>query len=334
MSKKIKDTDYLAVSACVRAMENELLTPERLDQLLAAGTDEETAKLLQGFGIDGLQPGRPETLDAAIARARGAAEEELASMLPDPAVADVFRLRYDYHNVKAILKADALGADARGMLSDLGRVSAAELLADGRGADLSGLDLPGLLGEAAREGYEVLSATRDPQLCDVAVDKWYYRDMLATAPGSAFLTGYVRLAVDAANLRTLVRTLRMGKDADFLRGVLFAGGETDAEAALRVSAAGGSGLAELYAPTPLSRAAEAGAEALRGGALTEFEKRCDDALSAYLEAARLVPFGEEPVLAYLAALETQYTNLRIVLMGRAAGVPAETIRARLRAACV
>ena len=68
--------------------------------------------------------------------------------------------------------------------------------------------------------------------------------------------------------------------------------------------------------------------------LTEFEKRCDDALNAYLDIARLVPFGEEPVLAYLAALETEYTNLRIILMGRAVGVDADTIRGRLRAGYV
>ena len=68
--------------------------------------------------------------------------------------------------------------------------------------------------------------------------------------------------------------------------------------------------------------------------MTDFEKLCDDAQTAYLERARLIPFGEEPVLAYLVARETEYTNLRIVLMGRMAGVPAEVIRSRLRAGYV
>ena len=42
---------------------------------------------------------------------------------------------------------------------------------------------------------------------------------------------------------------------------------------LAVGTAGGSGLTELYGPTPLQAAAEAGVEALRGGTLTEFESR-------------------------------------------------------------
>ena len=36
------------------------------------------------------------------------------------------------------------------------------------------------------------------------------------------------------------------------------------------------------------------------------------------------------LLAFLAARETEYTNLRILLMGRTTGLPADVIRARLR----
>lgn len=37
----------------------------------------------------------------------------------------------------------------------------------------------------------------------------------------------------------------------------------------------------------------------------------------YLAGAQSVPFGEAPLVSYLAARETEYTNLRILLMGRA-----------------
>ena len=45
-------------------------------------------------------------------------------------------------------------------------------------------------------------------------------------------------------------------------------------------------------------------------------------------------FGEAPLVGYLAARETEYTNLRILLMGRGAGLPADVIRSRLRAGYV
>ena len=148
---------------------------------------------------------------------------------------------------------------------------------------------------------------------------------------TAFLRGYVRSQIDAANLRTLVRTIRMGKNEEFLRGVLFEGGEIPLDGILAVSAARGGGLTELSAPPPFAPAAEAGSQALQGGPLTEFEKLCDNVVGEYLAGAQFVPFGEAPLVGYLAARETEYTNLRILLMGRAAGISPEIIRSRLRA---
>ena len=51
MSKKIKDTDYLVISARVKALETGLLTGERMEQLLEAKTDEEAYALLREFGL-------------------------------------------------------------------------------------------------------------------------------------------------------------------------------------------------------------------------------------------------------------------------------------------
>ena len=331
MANKIKDIDYLGISAYVRALENDLLTDDQYEQLISAKSNDEVAKLLQSFGYGELEPTHPEAIDADLVAVRAEALEELGGGMPTPGDLDVFKIKYDYHNVKALLKAEAMNVSPGAMLTDLGRVSVEEMFLAHQERD--GSNLPGHIDDAAREGYDILSATRDPQLSDIAVDKWYFVDLLETAEktGSDFLLGYIRLMIDAANLRTLVRTLRMSKNADFLRGVLFDGGNTAPEELLHVSANSGNGLAELYAPTPLAAAAAAGAKALSGGLLTELEKACDDALTAYLDSARLIPFGEAPVLAYLAARETEYTNLRIILMGRMAGVPADVIRARLRA---
>ena len=334
MSKKIKDTDYLAISARIRAMENGLLTRERMEQVLEARSDDEAVKLLQECGYPQLDATHPEAMDAALSAAREATLSDLGESAPDPRYIDIFKLKYDYHNAKAVLKADAMGTSPDRMLMDMGRVPAAELKEAIRSGELD--ELPGRLAQAVGEAKEVLDTTRDPQLSDIVLDRWCYRDMddVAEATGSAFLHGYVKAQIDAANLRALIRTLRMGKSADFLKGVLFAGGDISEDAVLAVSAAGGSGLLDVYGSTRFKAAAEAGGEALHGGDLTGFEKLCDDAVSDYLATAQFVPFGEAPLLGYLAARETEYTNLRILLLGRAAGLSADVIRSRLRASYV
>ena len=328
MANRIKDTDYLAISARIKAMETGLLTRERMEQVLEARTDEEAVKILQECGYPELDARSPEAMDAALSAAREATLSDVLDGAPDPRYIDIFKLKYDYHNIKAVLKAAAMNVSPDSMLMDMGRVPAAAL----KEAVLTGRldELPEGLVAAAAEAKEVLDTTRDPQLSDIALDRRCYQEMAAVAEetGSAFLAGYVKIQIDAANLRSLVRTLRMGKGGEFLKTVLLEGGDIGTDA---VAAAGNSGaLQELYGPTALQAAAEAGAEALRGGPLTAFEKLCDDAVGEYLAGAQFVPFGEAPLLGYLAARETEYTNIRILLMGRGAGLPAEVIRSRLR----
>ena len=50
MTKRRKDTDYLFLSARIRAMERQLLTAQRLEQLLQAPSAEDCARLLSEWG--------------------------------------------------------------------------------------------------------------------------------------------------------------------------------------------------------------------------------------------------------------------------------------------
>ena len=52
MSHRKKDTDYLAISARIRAMENRLLTRERMDRMIEARDNAEAMKLLAECGYN------------------------------------------------------------------------------------------------------------------------------------------------------------------------------------------------------------------------------------------------------------------------------------------
>jgi V/A-type H+-transporting ATPase subunit C len=49
-----------------------------------------------------------------------------------------------------------------------------------------------------------------------------------------------------------------------------------------------------------------------------------------LKKAKYVPFGPEPILAYVLTREGEQTTVRTVMNGRFAGVSPEDIRERLR----
>ena len=91
-----------------------------------------------------------------------------------------------------------------------------------------------------------------------------------------------------------VRTLRMGKNRDFLEEVLVDGGSVGVQSLM---SADKEQLPALFAHTPLEKAAALGAEALSGGGMTAFERACDNGVNAYLREAKLVSYGPEAVLA-------------------------------------
>ena len=329
MAKKLKDTDYLFISTYLHSRERDLLTAARMERMIEAPTAEDAAKVLQEIGYGELASVNDQELSAVLAQEQEKLFQDLYRFVPDKAVVDVFKVKYDYHNLKTLLKARAVGVDGTRLLLDAGRVSAEEM----RRAVTEGEygSLPELLRRAAVEAGEVLSATGDPQLSDFVLDRAYYAEMLS-ATGSDFLVRYVQAAIDAANLRGAVRTLRMKKGADLLKKVLVEGGSIRADS-VQAAALSGS-LEELYRPTELRTAAELGTAAAQGGSLTAFEKACDDAVTAVAARAKSVPFGVEAVISYLVAKEIEFTAVRIIMSSRMAGIGGDTIRERLREAYV
>ena len=330
---KIKDTDYMTISTRIRAMENKLLTRERMERMLEAHTDDEAVKVLSECGYGELTELTHTALDALLAQARAALYRELRSAVPDPGLVEVFQMKYDYHNAKVLVKAAAIGAEPDRMLMEGGRWSPARLRDAFQRDSLGDFSEP--FRQAVLRARETLNAGNDPQRADFVLDRAYFQEMADTAKavGSPFLQGYVRLLIDAANLRSAVRAARIGKGPDFLRQVLLPGGNVDVSV---LSSGRGADLAAVFRAGPLGEAAAAGAALTSPGSgeLTAFERLCDDAVMGYLAQARRIPFGEQAVVGYLYAREAEFTAIRTILSGRMAGLDSDTIRERLREAYV
>ena len=319
-----KDTDYLSVSARVRAMENRLLTRDRMDRMIDAADDGEARKVLAECGY-------PEggSLDQALAAARADVFRDMESAVPDRRLVEIFQLKYDYHNAKTLLKAAAMGRDPQPLLLPGGRYDPAELAEGWRREELRGCSPA--FQTAMAQAKAVLEDSHDPQQADLILDRACYAEMelLARDLDSRFLQRYVRLLVDVANLRTAVRVHRMGREPEFLRQVLLPGGSVSEQS---IAAARADALGELFAAGSLAQAAQLGAKLAHpgAGAMTDFERACDDAVTAYLASERRVPFGEELVVGYLYAREAEFTAVRTIFAGRAAKLEGDVIRRRLR----
>ncbi len=319
---------YLCLSAMLRAREPKLVNAEKAARMLDASTFEEAAKLLTDCGYEDMSQMTAGEIEAALLQHKAEIFEEIDRLAPDSAIPEIFKMKYDYHNAKVILKSEAVGQDGARLMSASGRIAPAEL--KGLYNEEKYSAMPGRLGSAMEEAKEVLARTSNPQQADFILDRAYFGEMTEAAEksGNAFLQGYARILIDAANLKGAVRTLRMGKDRDFMHDVLIAGGNVSTDRIL--SASDKETLASLFAHSELEKAAALGAEATEGGSLTAFELACDNAVNAYLGKAKLVSFGSEPLTAYLAAVENEITAVRMILTGRLAGFKPEVVKERLR----
>ena len=333
MTGKIKDTEYLYSSSRVRALEKSLLGKERIDRMIEAAGDDEAFKVLAECGYGDLSGGKVD-LEAVLSAQRSSVFALLDSIAPDKRLVDVFRIKYDYHNLKTLIKAAAKQEDASELLIDVGRVPAKNLIEMLNQSSYR--DMPPAMAGATVDATDLLSRTENPQLSDFILDSACLSEMLDTARAldSEFLTGYVKLYIDAANIRSYVRTGRIQKGYDFLRLVLIPGGNVEQSRLFDLSLSGGS-IEELYASGPFEQAAVLAASVLRGDTtLTAFEKEVDDVVIRYLKKARYTSFGEQALAAYMAAKELEITSIRTIMAGRRANLPSDTIREKLREAYV
>lgn len=161
-----RDTDYLYISTRLKARSQNLFSREKLNRLIAARTGEDAVKLLTENGWAAFAPDDLSACEAEIARQQQESFELLYRYAPDRRMIDLFRLKYDYHNLKSVIKADALGSDPSPLLSAAGTIPPAALLFAAREHDWA--KLPGAMKQAAAEAADLLARTGDPQLSDLA----------------------------------------------------------------------------------------------------------------------------------------------------------------------
>lgn len=324
----VKNTDYIYLSAYVRGRERALLTRERLERMTAAPDPDTAAKVLAECGYPDLSGASDAEVEAALSERRLWTLDDIASICPESALVEAFRLKYDYHNAKVLVKSEGAAASGDDLLSDAGRVSAAALKRAYTEDDWRAI--PTTLAAAVREARTTLARTSNPQLTDIGLDRAYYAELLSLTGtlSDSFYTDYTRLSIDLANLRSAVRCVRGRLDEGVLKAALLPGGNI---APARIArSVYGEGVTAVFIGRELEKAAALGQRAIEGEPLAAFERECDNTLTRRLAGAKLVSFGPAVAVAYLASLEGELVAARMVLMGKRGGVSPEMLRERLR----
>ncbi len=326
---KVKDTDYTFLCANIRARETRLLSREQMLKMAEAASYDEAIRFLEHCDYPNLEGKSEAELEHCFTAHRLQILGEVARFCPEPLLLESFRLRFDYHNIKVAVKAAAAGVDASALFSASGNFDPA-LLSEALKKDNYD-HLPRHIAEALREAQKTMLETGNPQRMDIDLDKHYYAAHLDMDRklSDEFLMGYTRLRIDAVNLKTVIRCRRNGMDDAVLEQALIPGGKV-ALMFIVAAAHGALDLAQVFAAGDLQGPAKLGQAVLEGELrLSEFEMACDNALTRYLDNAKLIAFGTASVVAFLDGLESEIIAVRVILRGKLNGVSSEVLKERL-----
>ena len=328
MAEKFNDTEYLYLTSVVRARQANMLSSEIFEQMLSAGSFKLATNILTDYGWADMSDMDSSAINSYLSNYQNSIFREIEEYVPQIEVLDLFRIKYDYHNAKCIIKSEGYGTKLDPIYSEVGRVTFEELEKAYRNEDYRFIPLP--FAKSIIEARSVLAKTSNPQFADFVLDKSLYKELLTVANylDNEFLIQYVMLQIDGANLRTLVRCSRMKKDVSFVQNALIPGGSVTPECLLRAFPSGEA--LGLFATSKYKEAVSLGNDALNGGRLTEFELECDNTINRFVRDAKLRGFGPEAIVGYLSAVEGNVTSLRMILTGLLADISPETIRERLR----
>ena len=293
---------------------------------------EDICKILEdaGYGSEG-DAISVRSYEQKLKEKEGEIFEEIEELSRDDRVFDIFRYPKDYHNIKVLLKAEALGEDRSDLLIGSGTIPIPELTRFVNERDR--LRLTDNMYKAVTEAVDHHARTNDPQAIDFICDKYCYEDInkVASESGSDFVKGYVALTIDIINLNTFFRVRKMGRQWPYFAGLFTRGGNVGEHIFESAFASDIKQAAEEFAPYSIGEAAAEGGEAIeKEGTFTLLEKLCDDAIMAYVREAKFITFGIEAMVAYLVSRQMEIKSIRILMTGKTAKMKPEDISGRMR----
>jgi len=238
--------------------------------------------------------------------------------------------RWDIWNIKTVIRGKFYGASDAEIMKYL--VPAGELDAE----FLDGLTKKGTVQEviSAFEGTDYASALaqydgKNLASLENALDKLYYFRMERAVGGTLSVGGglllkYVRREIDIRNLTTLFRMNKAGVDAAIIQENLIPGGKLHEELSRMAGQPFGEFLRGLEGYPFWSSISDIATADL--DAISRIEARLRAYLVRYAWAlSNYHPLSILPVLGYMVSKDTEVSNIRKIVRGKEAGLPAELI---------
>ena len=321
---------YVYAVARLRGMENHILDSAFFSRLMDSAGIDDAVKALGETSYSQWISGANSNFDKAIDSEILATCEELKSFVPDKELLDIFRLPYDFHNVKVLLKGlfKVRGGEAEGrrydLLSKLGTIDTEELM-NAIETEEYGF-LPYGLTDLIPQCWQLWDATKNAQAVELLIDHQMFAAMLKVAEGLKMpdVVNWVRSKIDSENLKSAIRLSRMNYDAAKALPFFHDGGTIRADDMAKLLNEPQETWSRILSYTDIGAVLSALNEQNdMKAALSDVSKALDDYLLKVLEKAKYSMDAPANVLLFMLTKEAEARNMRVALVCVAGGLDRE-----------
>ncbi len=316
-------TDYIYSANRAKTLLNELLKPEQVEKLCSAGNESELEKLLKDtYLAEYISTENTDAITTALQNSVLSAKEMVMNIAPDPRLLEIFWLRYDFFNLRVIVKAERLNLNTNETLeycSKLGKHDPKTVIEYAKEDKLNRLEasFPETYLNAKREIDEGRVS-----MADIVIDKAYFKEIhnVSWQVKDDFTFKAVRMQIDLYNLKNRLRSFPLEKTVH-IEGGSYSPDELDIKEQVidKLMSLGGEKFWQ-----------EAVDDYLENGHTTLLDKKMDDHLLSWVRSQSINVFSVAPLVQYF--LQTLHTAklINTLLVGKKNGWPVGRIRANLR----
>lgn len=327
------DTRYAYAVGRIRALETKLLARADFSRLLDAGDYSQALRTMAELGYPASEEIGEHEPTLVLEQKR--VLEIVEQLFEDPALIELFRRRYDFHNLKVLLKAKHSHQEMDQAIADLGHIPVGQMAE----AVMAGEPqrLPDPLAQAMADAESAFAQSGSPADLDVAVERqqFAYLSRAVRSWRSSFMESWLTWEIDLLNIKSFFRLKWLEESVKNFDAVMLPGGSLEGGFFRHIREEPWEALAQIFQRTPYGRAVAEGIAQLKARrSFAALERSCDDLLMELLKTSRETSFGAEPVAAYLFMKELEIRGVRAVLVGKRNNLPKEKIKERLPSAYV
>lgn len=333
----------------IHMWEKEFIKPGQWERMIDAENYEAALEILKETRFGALFPGDDAnyTLSEVLKRELQKQADAVLDLVKEPALKRLLFLRYDYHNLKILVKASTEPDRFSALFFPFGSLFLPnvkkQILAKKTFGKASRAE------EAAVHAAKIWDETEDAQKVDSILDRAYFEDMheLSAKTGSIFFKAYAREITDFTNLLSFFRARWQNQPRHFLTEVFLPGGSISLSDLLSSRLAGPaqddgkdslSGvsmenlLAMLHRGGASTVTTQAWAQFGHDGDINALEKARDRVALQLAEAGGRRESGEALLFAYIVKVRTEIQDLNIIFGGKRIGLSPEEITSHVRCA--